>query len=525
MTSVAPGRSWRTVVGVSALVTGLLALFALGTWAAWDFTVDDAYITFRYSEHLAEGHGPVWNVDGDPVEGFTNFGWMVLLAPAAALGWDLALTAAVVSAALGVLVVGMLLRQGHRLGGRLAAVVASLAFVVFLPTYFHVNGGLETVAFAAVVLRATVVGLTALRSEPVRVWEPPALVVLAGLLRPEGVLVAAVPFAVWLWRQRHDRIAWFWTALAGVVGLGYTGWRWWFYGYPLPNTFAVKFGDLDAGWAWVEDTATVVGPLVLLVGLLLLRRTTRAQGALVLGVVAATYIAYAVSGPSMDYLHRYAFHAYPVLCLGAGLAVAAVPAATATAGRTRHRRMVGAATGALAVAWVGLWGVLSEQLPLVANYGVDLRRSHEAIGTALAETAVPPPQRTLAVSDAGAIPYFSDWETIDYLGLNNEAIARGADPTRVVSEQRPTVVVVTAYNPGMPRAAYGLRVTEATAGYEYIGRVRMREGYWQHLFVLPEWAGEVAEAVERRAAEEATDDPGRYESSLQRWFDRLAGRF
>ena len=38
--------------------------------------IDDAYITFRYSRNLAEGLGPVWNA-GDPVEGYTNFLWML----------------------------------------------------------------------------------------------------------------------------------------------------------------------------------------------------------------------------------------------------------------------------------------------------------------------------------------------------------------------------------------------------------------------------------------------------------------
>jgi hypothetical protein len=42
------------------------------------FIVDDAYITMRYSRHLAEGYGPVYNI-GEKVEGYSNFLWMLIL--------------------------------------------------------------------------------------------------------------------------------------------------------------------------------------------------------------------------------------------------------------------------------------------------------------------------------------------------------------------------------------------------------------------------------------------------------------
>src|SRR5262245_15502 len=75
-------RTWLYVV------LGLGAVFLLGVRAAWFFTIDDAYITFRYSANLARGHGPVWNVGEDPVEGFTNFLWMAWHTPFAWLGFS-----------------------------------------------------------------------------------------------------------------------------------------------------------------------------------------------------------------------------------------------------------------------------------------------------------------------------------------------------------------------------------------------------------------------------------------------------
>src|SRR4051812_27342448 len=41
---------------------------------------EDAAMLMRYSEHLAQGYGIVWNVGEKPVDGATDFLFMVLLA-------------------------------------------------------------------------------------------------------------------------------------------------------------------------------------------------------------------------------------------------------------------------------------------------------------------------------------------------------------------------------------------------------------------------------------------------------------
>ncbi len=74
------------------------SLIVLGLCYAWlcRHSLDDAFITFRYSQHLAEGIGPVWNAD-QRVEGYTNFLWMVLMAVPIKLGLDPVLPANLIS--------------------------------------------------------------------------------------------------------------------------------------------------------------------------------------------------------------------------------------------------------------------------------------------------------------------------------------------------------------------------------------------------------------------------------------------
>lgn len=63
----------------------LLGLLTLAWWNR--FIQDDAFISFRYAEHLATGQGLVW-FPGDRIEGYTNFLWTLLMAIPMLLGWE-----------------------------------------------------------------------------------------------------------------------------------------------------------------------------------------------------------------------------------------------------------------------------------------------------------------------------------------------------------------------------------------------------------------------------------------------------
>ena len=87
MADVRVGGSWFRLLIVAALVCAFLVLALVPAGkiisrgakvAPIDFTLDDSYITYRYSANWAEGHGPVWNVGHDPVEGYTSFFWVVV---------------------------------------------------------------------------------------------------------------------------------------------------------------------------------------------------------------------------------------------------------------------------------------------------------------------------------------------------------------------------------------------------------------------------------------------------------------
>jgi len=85
-----------------ARAAALLIVAAAAIASAWMavYQVDDAFIVYRYADHLAHGHGFVFN-EGERVEGVTCFLWTVALAPWALSGLDLARVAPVLTAACG----------------------------------------------------------------------------------------------------------------------------------------------------------------------------------------------------------------------------------------------------------------------------------------------------------------------------------------------------------------------------------------------------------------------------------------
>lgn len=183
----------------------IIALVLLGLVNA--FIQDDAFITFRYAAHLARGHGPVWNIAERPVEGYTNFLWMLAMAAGAWLHLDLE----VWSQSLGLALGAATLYQSFRLAGALTGSRRTALLTVFLlgTNYSfssYMTGGLETQlqAFLFVLMIRLSLQLEAAPS-----WQ--ALTVLslvmamAMLTRMDSVLACGLIVLLPLWPWWRDR--------------------------------------------------------------------------------------------------------------------------------------------------------------------------------------------------------------------------------------------------------------------------------------------------------------------------------
>ncbi len=249
-------RGIEPLAGV--LVAIIAAAFVLHA-RAWSFTCDDAFISFRYAEHLGTYGQPVFNVGVDPpefVEGYTNFGWVLLLAGGSALGIRPHLSAPALTglASLAGLVLAVMLVRALSNGApraRLRAFDLVPAMVlVAQPEYMVWSGsGLETAMSAALVLGAMVAWvrgrwtLAALVAAAAGLTRPDALLPIAGfgatwlLLRTGPVLVSERTRVLARVPLRRLAVA---TAAFVVPVLGHLLWRRAYYGAWVPNTWPIK---------------------------------------------------------------------------------------------------------------------------------------------------------------------------------------------------------------------------------------------------------------------------------------------
>lgn len=174
-------RWWRGADGaalVAALLVGVGLAFALREQG-----FDDPYITYRYAENLASGHGFVYN-PGEQVLSTTAPLYALLLAPFAALGLHLPYVSNTI-ACLGFGLGGLALyRMGRLWGTPAAGGAAGLIFALF-PGVLNTVGS-EIGLFLALVLwgfAAVAGGRPALAA---------ALLALATLVRADGAVAMAV---------------------------------------------------------------------------------------------------------------------------------------------------------------------------------------------------------------------------------------------------------------------------------------------------------------------------------------------
>ncbi|MGW4588330.1 hypothetical protein [Amycolatopsis thermoflava] len=271
-----------------AAVAGGTALIGLHGWSYGNWINDDAAITFAYARDLVDGAGPVLQPGAEPVEGFSNPAWLVLLV----LGKVLRLfdTGAIFGVPdyvlfpkmLGLLCCAGVLAACHFAvsrvtrwawlvtlfaGGLLAAIPS---FVIWsLSGLENPLYALAVAWLAALLFRAVADG----RVAGVRVGLAAGLLaVLAALTRPDGaIFVVAYPVVALVFARR-------WRALlpAGVSVLAfavpygaYLLWRHAEFGRWVPNT-AVAKNQQPPSWSnagRVAEPVEYLGWPVVLAGL------------------------------------------------------------------------------------------------------------------------------------------------------------------------------------------------------------------------------------------------------------------
>lgn len=468
----------------AAVLAGAVLLLLAMEWLLLPLTVDDAYISYHYAANLAAGHGLVWHPGDDPVEGYSNFLWVLALAGFIKLGIEAGLAAKVLGVLCSLGSVGWMVRIVRRMdpenSGALPAVLlaASPAFALWAVS------GLETALFIFILLAALdrvlveeAAGPATQPGRPPRYWSVLWLMLL-GMARPEGALVfillVALRFVLW-YRDPASRprlrAYTLWVLVIGGISLVYFLWRWRYFGYPLPNTFYVKAGS-------------GLGEIARQIGVYLVPYALRLFPFILLAVYAAgagrkkhigdTYIGAALASflllnlLSSDWMpgHRLALPMTPLIFLLAREPLEAI-LARATGASPLRERAAFAAIGLALVAYAltpflyaaPLFNrVMATQMDMsIYRWSEEMQTivdgQYARVGEWLADHA--PDDCTVIAGNVGAIAYLSGCRIVDQIGLTHETIARNGWTVDYLLGMDPEFIVIESDTPDAFGGLYG----------------------------------------------------------------------
>lgn len=220
----------------------------------WPLVIDDAYITFRYSHHLLMGHGLRFNPGDMPVEGYTNFLWMLLSAFWLLLGCDVMAAAKAMGLVSGLGTMLVAWRFSAALRRRDDAWNLLPVFILSTNAHFAFWSvqGMETILHAFLVLLTYHLFLRETEDPRRRVLSP-AAGFLAVLTRIDSLwfLLPLAAWAAWklLRRETPPRRVLLAAGAGAALLAAYMAWKYAYFGDLLPNTYYAKIAgeELPAG--------------------------------------------------------------------------------------------------------------------------------------------------------------------------------------------------------------------------------------------------------------------------------------
>lgn len=279
---------------ITNIVSFLIALVAVfgSTWLYWfiygypAIGIDDANIYMVYMKNFAEGHGFVYNVGGERVEGFTSILWTLVGGIVFKLFGEPERILFYVSTGIVVYTIWEVLLFLNQLVNEKNKIISVeaifiLACIILIPGYFiwTIFTLMETGLWSCLL---TIISINLCRWELLpeqRIKLDIKLSILLMLLvltRPESYLWGVIFLGLRFLQNlvvKKDFISsiksiltpaiGFFTALSGLIL-----WRLWYFGYPFPNTYYAKVSsdwedNLRAGKNYVDNFFIEYNPFML----------------------------------------------------------------------------------------------------------------------------------------------------------------------------------------------------------------------------------------------------------------------
>jgi len=421
----------------SLLLAALLAIAA--AWIAlrvqWSWTpMEDAAMLLRYAQHFAAWQGIRWSLNQAPVDGATDFLYMVATGALSRAAHLSVITASRwVNIAAQMLTITLVYIGARRLGGHRWLSAAMALYLIAGPFTSLTNACFGAPFFALFLLACWIAGLRYALHAPTwpAAFAMALLGLLAGLTRPEGVLIAGLLLVAALYlayAPTHARSGWrsgvpvivSYALVFGLLGGAYFAWRWRYFGYPLPNPFYIKGnGHLypsSVGHA-VHNLVTLLLPVLPLLPLGWLSESTRRLTNALLLVLLSFTVMWVLLSNANNHFGRFQYALVPIVLMSAPALARGLTDVLPTLDTHRWTRLQRAGA-LLAVTFAVAAGMLYSSRTTSYYQTAWGMRTFALRLQPLAARGY-----TMAVTEAGALPLYSEWNAIDGLGLNDAYVA------------------------------------------------------------------------------------------------------
>ena len=403
------------------------AVIASALVLAWvnRFVQDDAFISFRYAQNFADGHGLVYNI-GERIEGYTNFLWTVCMSLAFVLNIDVVVWSYVISLLAFAVTLSVSAKLAHAMWDNERA---SLVVIVLLATNYsfscYATGGLET-QFGIMWI---VLAVWFIHSQKYRVA---AIASACALMTRMDASLLLLPFwcgVIWA-TTRHPKsknhlISAF---VLGAIPVGlWILWRGYYYCAWLPNTFLIKGDGLNllrgiyyASFFYVVYALWLVIPLCGTKWRLFIRQPTGL--CMVISAMAWTCYVAAVGGDFMEF--RLMMPTLPfVMIFTAGIIMETIRS------ESKARQIAGLGMLATLISISLFHGMMKWRYPCMSSIA-ELKGQHREwrmLADEFKSIFGDTPDMKIGITCAGIIPFYTRTPTLDLLGLNDRDVARTGD--------------------------------------------------------------------------------------------------